>query len=65
LKAAFAAANEQARAGLADLFGVPDAGAVFQALVGGLATQWLVDPESVPSGADLRAAIRAIAAAIA
>jgi AcrR family transcriptional regulator len=66
LKAAFASANEQAREGLADLFGVPGeaAGAVFQALVGGLATQWLVDPDSVPTGADLRTAIRAIAAAI-
>ncbi|MFL6121548.1 TetR/AcrR family transcriptional regulator [Actinophytocola sp.] len=67
LKAAFAEANRQARAGLADLFGIPGeaTGAVFHALVGGLATQWLVDPDSVPSGHDLRTAVRAIAAAIA
>jgi AcrR family transcriptional regulator len=63
LKAAFAEANRQAREGLADLFGVPGeaVGAVFQALIGGLATQWLVDPDSTPSGRDLREAIRAIA----
>jgi AcrR family transcriptional regulator len=63
LKAAFAEANRQARQGLADLFGVPGeaVGAVFQALIGGLATQWLVDPDSTPSGRDLREAIRTIA----
>jgi len=66
IQAAFAAANQQAREGLADLFGVPGdaAGAVLQALVGGLAVQWLVDPDSVPSGHDLRAAVRAIAATV-
>lgn len=66
LKTAFAEANRQAREGLADLFGVPGtaAGAVFQALVGGLAAQWLVDPDSPPSGHDLREAIQAIAEAV-
>jgi AcrR family transcriptional regulator len=66
IQAAFAAANQQAREGLADLFGVPGAaaGAVLQALVGGLAAQWLVDPDSVPSAHDLREAVRAIAATV-
>jgi hypothetical protein len=66
LKALFAAANRQARRGLAELFGVPGeaAGALLQALVGGLAAQWLVDPDSPPSGHDLGQAVRAIAAAI-
>ncbi|HEX6358543.1 TetR/AcrR family transcriptional regulator [Actinophytocola sp.] len=66
MKSAFAEANRQARQGLADLFGVPGeaAGAVFQALIGGLAAQWLVDPDSPPSGHDLREAIRAIAASV-
>jgi AcrR family transcriptional regulator len=66
LKAAFAEANRQARAGLADLFGVPGeaVGAVFQALIGGLAAQWLVDPDSTLSGRDLREALHAIATAV-
>jgi AcrR family transcriptional regulator len=66
LQAAFAEANHQAREGLAELFGVPGAtaGAVFQALIAGLATQWLVDPDSVLSGRDLRTAIQAIAASV-
>lgn len=66
LKAAFAKANQEARQGLATLFGVPGetAGAVFQALIGGLAAQWLVDPDSPPSGHDLRKAIQTIANAV-
>src|SRR5262245_48776014 len=66
LKAAFAEANRQGREGLAELFGVPGetAGAVFQALLGGLATQWLIDPDSTLTGHDLRTAIQAIAAAV-
>lgn len=65
LKAAFAEANRHARQALAELFGAdePAAGAVYHALVGGLAAQWLVDPESVPSGRELRAAVRAAASA--
>lgn len=67
LKAAFATANEQARDALTELFDVrgPAVGAVFQALIGGLAAQWLVDADSPPSGRELREAIRAIAAGIA
>jgi AcrR family transcriptional regulator len=66
LKAAFAKANQEARQALAALFGVPGetAGAVFQALIGGLAAQWLVDPESPPSGQALREAIQKIAQAV-
>lgn len=66
LKAAFAEANRHARQGLADLFGVPGeaAGTLFHALIGGLAAQYLVDPDSPPSGRELRAAIRAIAEAV-
>ena len=66
MKAVFAEANKQARQGLADLFGVEGdaAGAVFQALIGGLAAQWLVDPDSPPSGKGLREAIRAIAESV-
>lgn len=36
-------------------------GAFYQALLGGLAAQYLGDPETVPSGADLREAVRLIA----
>ncbi|MFL6183687.1 MAG: TetR family transcriptional regulator, partial [Actinomycetes bacterium] len=67
MRAVFAEANRQARQGLADLFGIPGeaAGAVFQALIGGLAAQWLVDPDSPPSGKALRDAVRAIADGVA
>jgi AcrR family transcriptional regulator len=66
LRAAFAEANRQGREGLAELFDIPGAaaGAVLQALLAGLATQWLIAPDSTPSGHDLRTAIQAIAAAI-
>jgi len=65
LKAALAEANRNARQALAELFGVSGeaGGAVHHALIGGLAAQWLVDPESVPSGRQLRAAVRAAASA--
>jgi AcrR family transcriptional regulator len=63
MKATFAETNEQARTALSTLFDVQgDAvGAVFQALIGGLAAQWLVDPDSVPTGSQLRAALATIA----
>lgn len=67
LKEFFAEANRAARAGLVELFGgpadAPAVGAVYHALIGGLAAQWLVDPESAPTGAELRAGLTAIAAA--
>jgi AcrR family transcriptional regulator len=67
LKAAFAQANEQAQAALAELFGIRGeaVGAVFRALIGGMAAQWLVAPDNVPTGAQLRAAVGTIAAAVA
>jgi AcrR family transcriptional regulator len=68
LKASFAEANRQARLGLAELFGRPGdeaVGAVYQALIAGLASQWLVDQESTVSGAALRTAVVGIAAGIA
>jgi AcrR family transcriptional regulator len=70
LRDAFAKANDEARAGLVQLFGhahgdgTPAIGAVYQALVGGLAAQWLVDPDAAPSGADLLAAVRTIAGSV-
>ncbi|MBZ2196968.1 TetR/AcrR family transcriptional regulator [Occultella gossypii] len=67
LRAAFAEANEQAREALAVLVGVdvPGVGGLYHALIGGLAAQWLVDPGGVPTAAELRTAITAMAARIA
>ncbi|GAA0360141.1 TetR/AcrR family transcriptional regulator [Microbispora corallina] len=72
LREAFAGANRQARLGLAALFeGLDPAddekkamavGSFYQALLAGLATQWLVDPDSAPSAHDLVEALRAIRA---
>ncbi|OLF14004.1 hypothetical protein BLA60_02160 [Actinophytocola xinjiangensis] len=66
LREVFAEANRRAQAELATLFGVEgDAvGALFQALIGGLAALSLVDRDSPPSGHDLREAIQAVAAAV-
>ncbi|GIJ25614.1 TetR family transcriptional regulator [Micromonospora qiuiae] len=70
LRSAFAAANHQARLGLVEIFHRLDPtaneadalklGAVHQALLGGLAAQWLIDPDSVPSAQDLIRALRTI-----
>ncbi|MCW3817699.1 TetR/AcrR family transcriptional regulator [Micromonospora sp. DR5-3] len=71
LREAFAAANRQARLGLAEVFHRIDPaadeptalalGAFHQALLGGLAAQWLVDPAAAPSAAELTRALRAVA----
>ncbi|MPZ84662.1 MAG: TetR family transcriptional regulator [Actinophytocola sp.] len=69
LRMSFAEDTRQARIALADMFGVVTedddeaikVGALYQALLGGLAAQYLGDPESVPSGADLLEAVRLIA----
>ncbi|MDQ3787615.1 MAG: hypothetical protein M3422_10275, partial [Actinomycetota bacterium] len=45
LKASFAKANEEAQAALAELLGIQG-----EALIGGLAAQWLVAPDSMPTG---------------
>ncbi|MEV0807235.1 helix-turn-helix domain-containing protein [Micromonospora sp. NPDC050200] len=72
LREAFATANHQARIGLAEVFHDLDPvadeaqaltlGAFYQTLLGGLAAQWLVDPDRVPSAADLTRALRTITA---
>ncbi|WP_329235575.1 TetR/AcrR family transcriptional regulator [Actinoallomurus sp. NBC_01490] len=72
LRGVFAAANRQARLGLAELFGVDAAslgphrtemiGAYLQALLSGTAAQWLMDPGGVPSAADLLDAVRVFSA---
>lgn len=72
VRESFATANRQARLGLAALFQNLDpvaderkamaVGAFYQALLGGLATQWLVDPDSAPSAQDLVQALQVITA---
>ncbi|MEO3855770.1 TetR/AcrR family transcriptional regulator [Acrocarpospora sp. B8E8] len=72
LRESFASANREARLGLAALFENLDpavdekkamaVGTFYQALLGGLATQWLVDPESAPSAHDLVQALHTITA---
>ncbi|WP_432928974.1 TetR/AcrR family transcriptional regulator [Microbispora sp. CA-135349] len=72
LREAFAAANRQARLGLAAIFENLDPGAderkamavgsFYQALLGGMATQWLVDPDHAPSARDLLEALRTVGA---
>jgi AcrR family transcriptional regulator len=39
-------------------------GTLHQALLGGVALQWLMDPEHAPSGADLAEALRTVAASL-
>jgi AcrR family transcriptional regulator len=63
------------RLGLAELFDVSPApatpavtaavGAFHQALLTGVLTQWLIDPEQAPSAADLTAALRRVVTSIA
>jgi AcrR family transcriptional regulator len=66
-----AAALEKARIGLGSYFGGIDAeaepkrawqvGALYNAVLNGLLVQWMIDPDSVPSGRDLAEALRAVA----
>ncbi|MEV4394859.1 TetR/AcrR family transcriptional regulator [Nonomuraea sp. NPDC049607] len=62
LRESFAEAGRQARLGLAELFGSDSekVGAVIQTLVGGLAAQWLVDPDGAPAPADLLEGLRVL-----
>jgi AcrR family transcriptional regulator len=63
---------EEARQGLAGLLGGVDThadpgrahqiGSVYYALLNGLLTQWLVDPEQAPSGSDFAAALKELMA---
>ncbi|WP_169981118.1 MULTISPECIES: TetR/AcrR family transcriptional regulator [unclassified Microbispora] len=74
LREAFATANRQARLGLAAIFERLDPGAderkamavgsFYQALLGGMAAQWLVDPDQAPSADDLLEALRTIGAGL-
>jgi len=71
LRQTFTAANRDAWAGLVDLFGLSAPpgeegrlGAFLQVLIAGAAAQWLVDPGSAPSGADLRRTVWAFTDAI-
>jgi AcrR family transcriptional regulator len=68
----FAAANRGGRLALAELFGDFAGGALtedqalalgtfYQAMLGGVATQWLVDPDSVLTGAQFVEAVRTLA----
>jgi AcrR family transcriptional regulator len=79
LRETFAAANRGARLALAGLFGdlgVPGAahpseeralalGTFYQAMLGGVATQWLVDPPTALTGAQLVQALRILGPALA
>ena len=70
LREAFATANRQAKLGLAAIFENLDpavderkamaVGSFYQALLGGMAAQWLVDPDQAPSAGDLLEALRTI-----
>ncbi|MFD3592718.1 TetR/AcrR family transcriptional regulator [Nocardia sp. NPDC058640] len=64
LRAELAAAQQQARRGLADSFGDGDdtVGAVLQTMIGGLLLQWLIDPVNTPTPTDLTAGARALLA---
>jgi AcrR family transcriptional regulator len=75
LRPTFTGATKQARLGLAELFGslppgedekkAEGIGSLYQALLIGVAAQWLVDPDTAPSGRDLIDALRSITANIA
>ncbi|MFD8529623.1 TetR/AcrR family transcriptional regulator [Streptosporangium canum] len=62
LRESFVEAGRQARLGLAELFGSDSErmGAVVQTLLGGLAAQWLVDPDGTPTPAELLEGLRAL-----
>jgi AcrR family transcriptional regulator len=72
IRSALVGANKEARDGLAMLFQRLDAeqdpraawaaGCFHQALLTGVMAQWLVDPETAPSGEDLIAAMRSLVA---
>jgi AcrR family transcriptional regulator len=73
VRAVFAEGMQQARPGLAALFGGVEestidertsrtVGALYHALMSGVMVQWLVDPDHAPSARDLADGLRAIAA---
>lgn len=68
LRDQLAEATREARAGLAALIGPEDAevdplvlGGFYQVVLGGIAAQWLVDPDTALTGPNLRAAVSALA----
>ncbi|MBA8925094.1 AcrR family transcriptional regulator [Kutzneria viridogrisea] len=64
LREAFTESTRAARLGLAELFGAPGdetVGGFYQALLGGLAMQYLTDPSSTLSGTGLLASLRVVA----
>jgi len=71
VKKAFAEGMQHSRPGMAEMFsnsdsGTPSraAGAYYQALLTGVMAQWLVDPETAPTAADLVEALREIVAEV-
>lgn len=69
IRAQLAATQREARAGLARLFdGIDETdeeagrtvGALYQALLTGLAGQYLIDPDSAPTGSDLAEGLRRV-----
>ena len=66
LRTLLADSQRHARSELADLFGSRDEagderrllGGLYQAILGGLILQWLIDPPNAPTGADIVAALR-------
>ena len=76
LRQTFAESTRRARLGLVELFGAPTAepnepvderqalslGALYQALLVGVAALWLTDPQTTPTGPDLLSAIRNVTA---
>ena len=71
VRAALAHGLRQGREGLAELFGTPDEnprrplGSFLQALMTGVVTQWIVDPDAAPSGPEMAEALRSISMATA
>lgn len=67
VRASLADALQQGREGLAELFGTPDdvprrpVGSFLQALMTGVIAQWIVDPDSAPSGPEMAEALRRLA----
>lgn len=71
LRRTFGEANRAAQQGLINLFGLPtqngptrELGVYLQMLIAGAAAQWLVDPDSVLSGANVRHAVLAMSALV-
>ncbi|GAA3793316.1 TetR/AcrR family transcriptional regulator [Sphaerisporangium flaviroseum] len=74
VRQAFTAAGRQARLGLVELFRnigsdgdekqAEKIGSLYQALLSGVASQWLLDPDSALSGRELIQALRSVTAAL-